>query len=99
MRRARLPRFQRSGALVCLAAGWYLAAGVPAALSQGAAKNGTSASQDTAKKAGATAAPQDTSKKTAAKAPGDSTKAAADSSKPLTPDQLDALVAPIALYP
>jgi hypothetical protein len=57
-------------------------------------------SQDSAKKT-AGGAPQDSAKKAAAAASQDTAKrtAAADSAKPLTPDQLDALVAPIALYP
>jgi Protein of unknown function (DUF3300) len=48
-------------------------------------------SQDSAKKT-ASAAPQDSAKKAAA-------GAAADTAQKKTPDQLDALVAPIALYP
>jgi Protein of unknown function (DUF3300) len=77
------------GALLGICAAWHLLGGLPPAMSQ-----------DSAKKT-STGAPQDSAKKTAAAASKDTAKraAAADSAKPLTPDQLDALVAPIALYP
>jgi len=62
---------------------------------------GIALAQDSTKKVAAKPAAQDSTKKGAAKpAPQDSTKKTApDSTKPLTADQLDALVAPIALYP
>jgi hypothetical protein len=50
------------------------------------------ASQDSVKKGAATAVPQDSAKKAAA-------RSAADTAQRRSPDQLDALVAPIALYP
>src|SRR5215218_9773468 len=76
-------------ALLCVGGAWYLLSGPSIAVSQ-----------DSAKKVSAKPASQDSAKKVVAKP--DSAKkasAAADSTKPLTADQLDALVAPIALYP
>src|SRR3954471_5929357 len=74
--------------LLCLVAASHFMAGI--ALAQDSTKKGAAkpAAQDSTKKGAAKPAPQDSTKKTAA-----------DSTKPLTADQLDALVAPIALYP
>lgn len=76
-------------ALFYLCGACYLLGPVPMAASQDSAKAPAKAvSQDTAQKVAARPASQDTAK-----------AAAADTTQKRTPDQLDALVAPIALYP
>ena len=85
-----LPQLRR--AVVCAFGAWHLLSGATVAVSQdSASKVRATAGADTTKKTGTTTA-ADTTKKTG-------TAAAADTGKKFTPDQLDALVAPIALYP